>query len=188
MSIESKRASVDAGERAVAQRLLESETQLREQCEQRGIAWTILRPTLIWGAGSDRSLSQLYRIGTKFGFVPVPVSAGGLRQPVHAADIAHACISALERRDAIARTIALGGSETLPAREMWSRVIACAGARAVPAPGWLMSIGSHLTTGGGPALRAALQRWQQDQVVDNAAAESLLEWGPRGFAPMDGDF
>jgi hypothetical protein len=53
----------------------------------------------------------------------------------------------------------------------------------------MMQLASHALGARGAALRAALQRWPQDQTVDNAGACAVMPtWRPRGFAPVAGDF
>ncbi len=188
MSIVAKIDSGDPVERHIAHRLRQAEQGLQAICEQRGIAWTLLRPTLIWGAASDRSLNTLYRIGRRWRVVPMPLSEGGLRQPVHADDVAAACVLALGRDPSAARTIALGGAERLANGLMWSRVIAAAGARPLRLPGPVLMALSHAPGAGGSNLRATLARWGSDQLADNDAATRILAWQPRGFAPTPQDF
>ncbi|HJU07788.1 MAG TPA: hypothetical protein VJ727_04825, partial [Rhodanobacteraceae bacterium] len=65
MSAESKRQSPVAAERALAQRLREGEQTLMRACESRGAVCTILRPTLIYGVGLDKSLTPLARRAAK---------------------------------------------------------------------------------------------------------------------------
>jgi uncharacterized protein YbjT (DUF2867 family) len=57
--------------------------------------WTILRPTMIYGAPGDRNLSRLLPLLRRAPVLPVP---GGrhLQQPVHVADVAHAVLAAAE--------------------------------------------------------------------------------------------
>jgi uncharacterized protein YbjT (DUF2867 family) len=57
--------------------------------------WTILRPTMIYGAAGDRNLSRLLPLLRRAPVLPVP---GGhhLQQPVHVADVAHAVLAAAE--------------------------------------------------------------------------------------------
>ncbi len=57
--------------------------------------WTILRPTMIYGAAGDRNLSRLLPLLRRVPVLPVP---GGLhlQQPVHVADVAHAVLAAAE--------------------------------------------------------------------------------------------
>ncbi|MGN6518220.1 MAG: hypothetical protein ACTHK2_02210, partial [Dokdonella sp.] len=50
MSIESKQASTDPHEREVAARVRAAEQARAHAAEGRGRAWTVLRPTLIYGA------------------------------------------------------------------------------------------------------------------------------------------
>ena len=57
MSALSKRDSADARERELAERLRASEASVLEVAATRGVACTIFRPTLIYGAGTDRSLA-----------------------------------------------------------------------------------------------------------------------------------
>ncbi len=188
MSIEAKRDAADAAERDVAERLLGAEHSLRQTCAERGIAWTLLRPTLIWGAAQDRSLTPLFRFGRRFGFVPVPSVAGGSRQPIHAADVADACLSTLHGSICASRIIPLGGAERLSVADMWIRVARAATARPLRMPIGLMRAGGGLLGTRGRALRAVLQRWHNDQVAESNLAELLPEWRPRGFAPVATDF
>ncbi|MDZ4811999.1 MAG: hypothetical protein SGI99_05200 [Pseudomonadota bacterium] len=181
MSVEAKRVSLDPYERDLAARLHGAEQHLRDTCSARSIEWTILRPTLIWGAARDRSLTSLYRFGRRYGFVPVPNTAGGLRQPVHAADVADACRSALSCPASAGTLISLGGGERLSAAEMWLRVAKAADARNLRVPHWLLRMGSN-------TLRPTLQRWHNDQVAECATAMTLPNWQPRSFLPMRADF
>src|ERR1700722_13957235 len=67
------------------------------------LGWTILRPTMIYGAAGDKNLSRVLGALARLGRVPVPlmvpVPGGGrqLQQPVHVADLAGAGLGALER-------------------------------------------------------------------------------------------
>lgn len=189
MSIEAKRDSADGSERDLAARLQCAEQMLRDTCDARGIDWTILRPTLIWGAARDRSLSSLYSVGRRYGFVPVPGVAGGLRQPVHAADVADACLASLVCARSIGAVIPVAGAEQLPVAEMWMRVASAAQARCLRVPLWLMRAGCATLGARGPALHAALLRWHADQIADCGFASAVLPiWRARGFAPTPADF
>src|SRR6185437_14115702 len=95
MSAESKHASPVAAEREVSRRLQEGEAAVLRACERRGVAWTILRPTLVYGAARDRSLTPLARRARRWRVFGLPAGSG-LRQPVHAADIAQAVMRAFD--------------------------------------------------------------------------------------------
>jgi uncharacterized protein YbjT (DUF2867 family) len=104
----------------------------------------------------------------------------GLRQPVHAADIAHAVVRALDGA-AVGRVIPMGGGERLPAAAMFARVRASLPVRTlpIPVPAPVIRLGARLV----PPMRGALTRLQQDLVADNAELERLLGVHPRPFRP-----
>lgn len=179
MSAESKQASPVAAERAVAQRLCAGEAALARACEARGIAWTILRPTLIYGAALDRSLTPLARRAARWRVFGLPAGTG-LRQPVHAADVAAAVVSALDGA-VVGRILPIGGGERLPAAEMFARVRESLPVRTCPlrVPAPAIRIGARLV----PRLRGPLTRLAQDLVADNTELERRLGIQPRGFHP-----
>ncbi|MBU6248756.1 MAG: hypothetical protein KGN77_13455, partial [Xanthomonadaceae bacterium] len=82
MSAQTKRDSVVPAERAIAQLLHEGEQLLADTCAARGAAWTVLRPTIVYGAGLDRSLTPIARRAARLRVFPLPAGRG-LRQPVH---------------------------------------------------------------------------------------------------------
>ena len=179
MSAESKRASPVAAEREVSRRLHEGEAAVARACERRGIAWTILRPTLIYGAARDRSLTPFARRAMRWRVFGLPAGSG-LRQPVHAADIAKAVVRALDG-DAAGQVVPIGGGERLPASEMFARVHASLPVHTVPLriPAPLIRMGARWV----PPMRGALTRLQQDLVADNGELERLLGVHPRPFRP-----
>lgn len=179
MSAESKRASPVAAERALAQRLRDGEAALARACERRRIAWTVLRPTLIYGAARDRSLTPLARRGMRWRVFGLPAGRG-LRQPVHAEDVAMAVLRALDG-GAAGRVVPIGGGERLRAADMFRRVRASLPAYTLPlpVPASAIRIAAHLV----PRARGALTRLTQDLVADNAELERLLGVRPRAFSP-----
>lgn len=124
-----KVGSDDTAEAAVAVRLIEAEARVQTWAENRGIEWVILRPTLIYGFGHDKNISEIARFIRRFGFFPVLGKATGLRQPIHAEDVAAACLAALEAPNATNRAYSISGGETLAYREMVARVFAALGRR-----------------------------------------------------------
>lgn len=187
-SIHSKRDSSDAGERAMIARLLDAEQCLQHSCETRGIGLTLLRPTLIYGDGGDRSLSRIVALARRYGFCLLPHDARGLRQPVHVEDLASAALACLARSDSIGRSYALGGGEVLDYTAMVQRVLALLSPppRLWRVPGPLFSALLWLARASGrvrgftPAMR---QRMRQDLVFDHAPAQRDLGYAPRPFQP-----
>jgi nucleoside-diphosphate-sugar epimerase len=177
-------------EQDVARRLAEAEQRLADACARHGIAWTVFRPTLIYGGGADRSLSAIAAVARRFGAFPVAGAARGLRQPVHADDLARLCVAALERPAPPDRAYDVGGGTVLSYRAMVEEVCRASGAaRVIGLPAPLVRIGfraASLLPRYRAATAAMVDRMEQDLVADDAAARRDLGWAPRAFAYPDG--
>lgn len=182
MSAASKQDSADAAERELAQRLVASEQRLMRRCETLDARWTLLRPTLIYGAGMDRSLTPLARLAGRLRVFPQLPGATGLRQPVHADDVAAACVAALS--GGAGQVLALGGGERLSYAQMLERVRASLNRPAIPLPlpVSLLRLFARLSGRG----RGMVQRLTQDLVADNRAAAAAIGYLPRPFRPLAG--
>ncbi|WNL47176.1 NAD-dependent epimerase/dehydratase family protein [Dyella sp. BiH032] len=180
MSAESKRESEVPAERALARQLRDAEEALATICERRGLAWTVFRPTLVYGAGLDKSLTPIARRAMRTRVFPLP-GGRGQRQPVHADDIAQAVLAALETPAAAGKVIPLGGGERLSAGEMFARVRRSLPITTlpIPLPGWLLRLGRHAV----PRLRGPVSRLESDLIADNSALQQLLGLAPRPFHP-----
>jgi len=180
MSAETKRDSSMPAEREISRQLREGEVALAAACARHGCAWTVLRPTLIYGAGMDKSLTPIARRAMRTRLFPLP-SGSGLRQPVHADDIAQAVLAALECSAAAGRILPIGGGERLPAGEMFARVRRSLpqATLPLPLPAWLLQLGRYAL----PRLRGPLNRLDVDLIADNGELQSLLGISPRPFRP-----
>jgi uncharacterized protein YbjT (DUF2867 family) len=83
-----------------------------------GLAWTILRPTMIYGAPGDRNLSRLLVLLRRLPVLPVPAVGACLHQPVHVADVAAAVLDTLARPAAIGSMYNVAGPEPIPFAEL----------------------------------------------------------------------
>lgn len=180
MSAETKRDSAVPAEREISRQLRAGEVALAAACARHGCAWTVLRPTLVYGAGLDQSLSPIARRALRTRVFPMPAGRG-LRQPVHADDIAQAVLAALECPAAGGRILPIGGGERLPCAEMFARVRRSLprATVAVPLPAWLLRWGQWAW----PPLRGPLSRLDRDLVADNGELQRLLHVQPRPFQP-----
>ena len=180
MSAETKRDSAVPAERETARQLRAGEAALAEVCARLGCAWTVLRPTLVYGAGLDQSLTPIARRAMRTRLFPIPVGRG-LRQPVHADDIAQAVLAALECPAAAGRIISIGGGERLVYPQMFARVRRSLACTTVPVrvPAWLLRLGQRIY----PPLRGPLSRLDRDLVADNDELQRLLHVQPRPFQP-----
>lgn len=182
-----KVGSGDTAENAVATKLIESEARVRAWAEQRGIEWVVLRPTLIYGQGRDKNISEIARFIRRFSFFPLLGRAQGLRQPIHAEDVAAACVAALQVPDAANHAYNISGGETLAYREMVAHVFKTLGrpVRLVTVPLWAFRLTVAMLRRL-PRYRhwsaAMAERMNRDLVFDHSEAVHDLGFKPRGFA------
>lgn len=187
-----KNYSSDVQEQSVAKRLAESERIFINWANQRGLEWSILRPTLVYGGARDKNISEIARFIRRFGFFPLLGESNGLRQPVHADDVAAACVSALEAKNLSGRAYNLSGGETLTYREMVRRVFFALGRspRLVTVPSWAFH-SAVICLRCFPRYRywtfAMAERMNQDLVFDHEEAARDLGFSPRAFHPRVGD-
>ena len=182
MSIVSKRDSPDPAERALAERLRSAEATLVHIADERGIAWTTFRPTLIYGAGSDHSLAPIARFARRWRLLPIPLGANGLRQPVHARDLASAVLAVLDRPATCSKIYELGGAERLRFDAMLWRLRRAVPGLVLPLPVPLLAL--RLAAGSGPSTaltQGSLMRLRQPLLADNTAATKDFGYSPAPF-------
>lgn len=186
-----KKASTEMAEQQIANRLAQGEERLKFWAQDNGIEWLILRPTMIYGLGKDKNVSSIARFIKRFGFFPVVGSAQGLRQPVHAMDVAQACSNALLSDKLKNKSYNISGAEVVPYREMVSRVFCAMNKkpRILRFPLFLfkLSVGllrfipryRHLSS-------AMVERMNADLVFDHGNASQDFAYLPRAFR-LDSD-
>jgi len=187
--IEVKRGSADPHERDLAQRLREGERGVFETAAARGANATLLRPTLVYGAGRDQTLSRIASLARRWGRFVLPRHACGLRQPVHAQDLAQAAFATVAADASHGRAYALPGGETLPYREMVARVLACLQPSPrlieLPSPLFNLALVAAQVTGHATGLgEAAVVRMRNDLVFDPMPAQRDFGYAPRPFHPI----
>lgn len=173
-------------ERAVARALAEAEAQTERFCQAHGVAWTILRPTLIYDEGHDGNVSRLASLIRRFGVLPLSGGGEGLRQPVHARDLAVGALAAARSTAAVGRAYDLVGGETLTYRAMAARVFEGLGRRPaiLTLPPALFGLLLKLAAPFLPGATAAMgTRMGQDLTFDSAPAVRDFGWAPRDFHP-----
>lgn len=187
-----KVGSGDAAENAIAAKLSDSEARVQSWAENFGIEWIVLRPTLIYGLGRDKNISEIARFIRRFCFFPVLGRANGLRQPIHAEDVAAACVSALQAPDAANRAYNISGGETLTYREMVGRVFAALGQRPrlLTVPLWSFRLAVSVLRCL-PRYRqwsaAMAERMNRDLVFDHSEAARDFGFKPRPFSISPSD-
>jgi nucleoside-diphosphate-sugar epimerase len=186
-SVSGKARSSDRGERMIAGRLAEAEAAVRRFCEAEDVAWTILRPTLIYCEGQDGNVSRLAAMAERFKVIPLAGPGRGLRQPVHAEDLAWAATAAAASPVTPGRTYDLPGGETLTYKQMVERIFLGLDRtpRIICAPRLLWRLAFRLARGRLPGATAAMgERMNQDLAFDGEPAAQDFGWAPRAFKPV----
>ena len=187
-SVHSKRASADPGERDLARRLGEAEALLFATAARRGMAATVLRPTLVYGAGRDASLTRIVALARRLHGIVLPRGADGLRQPVHVNDLAAAAQLAAASPASHGRGYDLPGGETLAYADMVRRVLACQRPplrlHRLPAPLFrMLLVGARLAGLARGLNDEAVRRMGEDLAFDAAPARRDFGYAPRQFRP-----
>jgi len=185
MSAQSKQASTDPAERELALRLRAAEQRLAGAAQARGVAWTVLRPTLLYGDGRDRSLAPIARFMRRWHVAPIPFGAVGLRQPLHVGDLAAAVLAAVDSDAAAGQIYPLGGGERLRFVDLMRRLRHAVPGFVLPLPLPLIALRLAQRSGATVFNAAAIARLRVALVADNAAATRDLGHVPRAFAAHD---
>jgi GT2 family glycosyltransferase/nucleoside-diphosphate-sugar epimerase len=183
-----KRNSADPGERRLAADLAAAEDALAAACGRRGVGWTLFRPTMIYCLGHERNVTLLAGFIRHFRFFPMPGAGRGLRQPVHADDLARACLARLASPEGWDRAYDLSGGQVLSYRAMVAAIFERLGlpVRIVTPPAWCWRAGLALARLV-PAYRGInlqmLARVDEDMCFDHGEAARAFGYAPRGFQP-----
>ena len=185
-SIVTKTNSEFMAERDHVRTLADAEQKFIEVCRQLGVEWTVLRPTMIYDEGRDANVSRLARLLLKIHVMPLAGMGSGLRQPVHAQDLAIGALAAA-RSPAAANTIyALPGTDTISYREMIGRIFDGLHKPrfVIPVPAWMWRAAFALAGRYLPNANVAMgSRMAKDMTFDATPAIRDFGWSPRGFRP-----
>jgi len=192
-SVLSKARSPDRSERRLMASMAADEEALASACAERGIPLLLLRPTLIYGCGMDHNVSRLAELARRHGIIPLAGAATGLRQPVHADDLADLAVRALQASPALDSASAACGGTTLTYRDMAERIAAAQPRKVrllgLPQGVMVALVRARMLLPGSRGLNAEMVRRQNiDLVFDDSAVRQALDWSPRPFEPTPADF
>jgi nucleoside-diphosphate-sugar epimerase len=185
-SVHTKAGSPSGKDQELVRQQRAAEEGLAAFCAGRGIGYTLFRPTLVYDGRRDKNIARIAALVRRFGFFPVAAPGRGLRQPLHADDLAIACVAALDQQGT--HIYELGGGETLSYRAMLARIFESQGRapRILPLPVIFYRIAIALVRllpryhGLTPEVA---DRMNQDMVFDWSAAARDFGFKPRSFAP-----
>jgi nucleoside-diphosphate-sugar epimerase len=187
-----KSVSSDPVEKELAEYLADNEERLTEWAKTEKLTFTILRPTLVYGLGRDKNISVIASFIRRFAFFCIFGAASGLRQPLHAQDVASVCVAALSATAAINHFYNISGGEIVTYQEMICRIFSALGRkpRFVAFPLWLFRVVVFILRIFPPFRHwsiAMAERMNQDLIFDHAEASRDLGFAPRPFLPTQED-
>jgi nucleoside-diphosphate-sugar epimerase len=192
-SVFSKAGSPDLRESDQIAAIIALESELKSCCKKAGLHLLCLRPTLIYGCGLDRNISLLASWIRRYGWMPVAAPATGLRQPVHADDLASAAVSALSTKEPLTLDSPACGGSTLSYYHMTELIFDSLNKprRIIRLPaGAMASLAGLLAKL--PALsgfnREMIRRQNTDLVFDDSPLRQALNYNPRPFKPTPEDY
>lgn len=150
------------------------------------LAWTILRPSMIYGTPRDRNLVRMLRWLRRWPVVPAPLGGRTPQQPVHVDDLADAIVAALERPAAADREYDVGGPEPIPLAGVIRECAAALGRRAwilpIPlAPAHAAAVAARRIGLPFPVSPEQVLRLAESKAVDIGPARRDLGFAPRPF-------
>lgn len=191
-SIDGKNDSNSKHEQQIVKLLRTSENDVIAACRAADIDLTIFRPTMIYGYGQGQNLAFIAKIIQRFKCFPVASPAMGLRQPVHANDLAKAVVQAIDNSNTYDKKYTLSGAEALPYKEIVKRIFIALGyaPRVIAMNGTIyrfalniLNYAARLFGKSLPVDPAMVDRMQQDLSFDHSLATNDFDYAPSAFLP-----
>jgi nucleoside-diphosphate-sugar epimerase/GT2 family glycosyltransferase len=181
-----KLESSNDADRQLASQLAESEERLIIECQKYGVNWTLFRPTLVYGCGMDKNIFSIASFIRRFGCFFMAGEGKGCRQPVHADDLADACIKVLHNEATYQQDYNLSGGETLSYTNMVNLVFELLGrkTRMIFVSRALLNSMTRMVSllpGLQHISPAMIERMEQDFCFDHSQAVKDFSYTPRGF-------
>lgn len=150
---------------------------------ERGLRWTIVRPTLVIGDGGGVEFNMFASYVKRFPVYFLPGGGKCLKRPVRAADLVKGIVVAGLSERAVYKTYALAGSTSISMAQMAKCILQSAGKHhlMVPIPWWIARKVAVLKSwiGGRPVMaEQALAGFLYDAVPEIDAAFRDLGYNP----------
>jgi nucleoside-diphosphate-sugar epimerase len=150
------------------------------------LAWTIFRPSIVYGPAPAGLFSHLAHQLKKLPVIPIFGDGTAPQRPVHVEDVANAVLTSLQQPVTIGQTYMLGGQEQLANKHFLQLVAQAQGrsGRCIHIPVALALRLAHLLEmmlGHPPLTTDNVLGLVLSQDVDNSSAERDLGYRPRSF-------
>lgn len=158
--------------------------QTEESIVRSGLDWTILRPTMIYGARGDRNFERLIRAIRRFRIHPVMGRGDRLMQPIHVHDLSRGILDAYSCTATHGRAFNLSGRDAVTYRGAVGIIARMMGVRPllVPVPLgaalWAVTLASRI-----PGL-PKIKREQVLRLNENKAFSHQEAADVWGFTPV----
>ena len=154
---------------------------------QSGLAWTVLRPTMIYGTERDRNIFRLLRFLRRSPVFPMIGSGEYLQQPIHVADVAAAVLKAYASHRTIGKAYNLAGEAPLTFNAVVRTAAAVLGRRVallhVPAALVIPPLALYERLVPRPRLKVEqIRRLAEDKAFDCREAAQDFGFHSRSFA------
>ncbi|MGI0483428.1 NAD-dependent epimerase/dehydratase family protein [Geminocystis sp. CENA526] len=153
---------------------LKAEIGIKQLCENSTMTYTILRPTLVYGANNPGNMERLLKLTAK----GLPLPLGGVnnsRSLVYVGNLVDAIITCIDRTEAKNQTFIVSDGEDLSTPELIRRIGKAMNKTPLllPIPSSLIKRGTKILGKGevGDRLLGSLQ-------VDNSKIRDTLNWQP----------
>lgn len=153
---------------------LKAEKAIEKICQNSAMTWTILRPTLVYGANNPGNMERLLALTTKG--LPLPFgSIQNFRSLVYVGNLVDAIATCIDHPNAKNQTFIVSDGEDLSTPELIRRIGKAMGKSPliVPFPPSLLKLGTQIIGKGdiGDRLLGSLQ-------VDSSKIHQVLNWTP----------
>ncbi|MGA7304147.1 MAG: hypothetical protein WBW88_04705 [Rhodothermales bacterium] len=183
----SKQDSRSEAERKLAAAYADAERRTRERCRELDIRFLLIRPTMIYDGYRDANVRLIRGVVNRFGLFPVVRGRCGLRQPLHANDLARLIGAGIGAAGLPAYlALNLGGGEVLAYDELVGRVFEAMGKepRMIRCPAVILRSAVRVLRLL-PQFRkldpALVDRMTQDLVFDDGQAREIFSFSPGSF-------
>lgn len=150
------------------------------------LAYTILRPTMIYGSSGDRNMCRLIRALQKYPIFPILGNGESLQQPVYVGDVAKAVVGVLQRDGTVGKAYNIPGARALTMNQVVETICNLLGrsVKKVHLPGMPFVKGLKTIEGVGvklPIKSEQILRLNEDKAFSFEEARRDFGYAPLGF-------
>jgi nucleoside-diphosphate-sugar epimerase len=157
-----------------------------EALDRSGLAFTLIRPTMIYGTPRDRNMWRLVRWINRFRFIPVAGSGEHKQQPVHVDDLAWALAESAQAPASVGKKYNLSGASVLTFNEVVDTIARNLGKRIWKVRLPMRPVHASIRTMERAGIRTIIKseqisRLNEDKAFSYDQAARDFGYGPRSF-------